>query len=80
MRPSDLVRAVTLKVIVAFSYNWTKMFIMMSRCVVYKTHDYMSRSHSEVKVKNVQFMTCPGHNLVSYCIFIKLCENVYVVV
>jgi hypothetical protein len=46
VRPSELVRAVTLKVIVAFSYNFVKMFIMMSRRVAYKTHD----STSKVKV------------------------------
>ena len=43
VRPSDLVRAVTSKVIVAFSYNLVKMFIMMSRRVAYKTHDSMSK-------------------------------------
>ena len=41
--PSDLVRAVTSKVIVAFSYNLVKMFIMMSRRVTYKAHDSMSK-------------------------------------
>ena len=25
----------------AFSYNLVKMFIMMSRCVAYKIHDYV---------------------------------------
>ena len=43
VRPSDLVRAVTSKVIVAFSYNLVKMFIIMSRRVAYKTHDSMSK-------------------------------------
>ena len=43
MRPSELVRAVTSKVIVVFSYNFVKMFIMMSRRVAYKTHDSMSK-------------------------------------
>ena len=43
MRPPDLVRTVTAKVIVAFPNNLVKMFIMMSRCVVYKTNDYTSK-------------------------------------
>ena len=42
MRLSDIVRAVTSKVIVAFSYNFVIMLII-SRRVEYKSHDSMSK-------------------------------------
>ena len=54
---SDLVWAVTSKVIVAFSYNLVKMFIMISRCDMYKTnYDSLSKGQGQTlrsKVKNV---------------------------
>ena len=56
MRPSELVRAVTSKVIVVFSYNFVKMFIMMSRRVAYKTHDSMSKVKVTLKRSKVKNM------------------------
>ena len=43
VRPSDLVRAVSSKVIVAFSYYLVQMFIMLCRRVAYKTYDSISK-------------------------------------
>ena len=69
MRPSELVRAVTSKVIVALSYNLVKMFIMMSRRVAYNTHDYVKgQGHTKrSKVKIRSFIPCLGCNFTSYC-------------
>ena len=47
--PSDLVQVITSKVITAFWYNLVKIFIMISGCVAYKTHD----SRSKVKMCNL---------------------------
>ena len=47
IRQSDLVLAATSQIIVVFSYKLVEMFTMLSRRVVYETHDPMSK----VKVK-----------------------------
>ena len=44
--PSDqilIIRAVSSQIIVAFSYNLVEMFTKLSRCVMYKTDDSMSK-------------------------------------
>ena len=81
VRPSDPFRAITSKVIVAFSYKLVKMFIMMSRCVAYKTHNSMSKVNVTLRGQSwklCNFMPCPDHHSTSYCcIFMKLCGNVH---
>ena len=55
-RKSDIVRAVTFKVIVVFPYNLVQIFTMMRRRVTYKTNDSVSKVKVTVEVK--------GHNIV----------------